>query len=442
MERAGDIPREHNIQPGLSPRVDDARETAEVSEVRLGFREENSIEHRREDPTEATSQRSSIRLPKPERSIADATPEMQEELDNSTGRMANMSLAGVFQPDEDGFSAFNTLTQQLATAEGPDGATASMPVSEEIVGGLTSEQLIAFDEQASDVFTRVVAIKSAPPEVLDRINSLNNEAMIAIQSGNLEDVSALLAKIQTELQDTRIQFDQEALKTAQQTRKMQSQERIHKLKEAIKKAEKAKKSGLLGKIFGGIATALAVAVSAVMIASGVLTKVGVVLMVASIALMTTMMVSQNTGNWMNKVFGDSQTAQLIAGIMWAVISIALSMGAGCCTSGAGAAQAGTQAAKMASYAKMAGHAGRLTQAGATAGQGGAEMHAAQTKYEGAMYHADATEIYAQMQKMQFFIEDLTEALERSIREISEGQEIASSMMRDVLNSKYTMAKNI
>lgn len=441
MDSPGRIQRD-GVQPAFNPQVNDTKETAEVNQVGLGFTDKNSIEHKEADSREIASQRASIRLPEPERSVADATRQMQEELEGSTEGLEHFSLSGMLTADEEGVSAFDTLTQQLAPAEGIEGADAQMPVSEEIANGLTMDQLVAFDEQASDVLTRVAAIESAPPEVLQRINGLTQEAMLAIQSGNLEDVSALLSRIQTELQDTRVKFDKEALLSAQETRKAQSQQRIEKLQKALEKAEKAKKIGILAKVFGAIATGLAIIVSTVMIASGVLTKVGIILMVASIALMTTMLVSQNTGNWMNKIFGDSQTAQLIAGIMWAVISAALSMGAGFATSGNGAFQAGTQAAKMIAYAKMAGHVGRMAQAGATASQGSADIGAAVTKSEGTEYHADATEIYAQMQKMQFFIEDLTEALERSIREISEGEEIASGMMKDVLESKYNVTKNI
>ena len=439
------------------------------------------------------------------------------------------------------------------------------------------QTLAKLQEQALDVFDKVLAIESAPPELMAEIKAATDKLGQAILTGDVEDIARMLMEVQTKLQDTRIKFDEQAIRTSRLKRSMVHKSRVDKLSTALEKMEKAKKVGLLGKIFAGIATALAVVVAAAAIATGVGAKAGIMLIMAS-TIMVTMTISQNTGDWMTNMGGliKDDKGQLAMGIMWAILAAALSFGAGFAGSAAKtttdtatttvqqASQATSQAAQQSAnaaaqtaqqganaganaasqsaqqaaqqtttavqnsakaatkvaqktadeaaqqtakvavkssqeaakeaakssanaaakesakqtakttgetaakeatkstantasketakqtaeitkktmYFKRAGHIARFTEGAAMAGDGGATMHAAKLTGDAGKYQADAQEDLAYITKLQLMMEDWMEAIQRTIQEISEGQQIASDMLSQAQQSKFNVTRNI
>lgn len=447
MAGTGGIGPTEGIQQPVNYQAETAQKSEKTEQIGSGFSQENTVAHEGKNPLEKFAAGGpQINLPVPTRDVSDATPEMQKELENATGAMANFSIDSIFDQDGDGVSAIDEVIADLAAGKIDSEDALTARIAGEGLEGMDIEGLMVFEERASEVFMQVNAIESAPPEVMNKIKGLMDDAERALSMGNIEDVSAILAKIQTELKDTRIKFDQEALQSAKQARENTHSQRVGKLVKALDKMAEQKKTGLIGKIFGAIATALAMVVGTVLIATGVLSKVGIVLMVASIALMAAITISQNTGNWMNKIFGENKFAQMAAGIMWSVIAIALSLGASFATAKKGAYDVANQiastASKIITHAKMASHLAKIGAAGSLAASGASDVHAARVGYEGKKYQASATDDLAEMTKFQQFMDDMLEAIERAIKEINEGQETASSMMKEALDSKYSVAKNI
>ncbi|WP_281646113.1 type III secretion system translocon subunit SctE [Parendozoicomonas sp. Alg238-R29] len=414
--------------------------------------------------------------------------------------------------------------------------------------GTDAKTLTALQDETLHTFDKVLAIKSAPPELLAELKGATEKLSAAMLTGNVEDIARMLSEIQTKLQDTRLKFDEQAIRTSRLKRSQIHESRIGKLAEAMKKMKEAKKKVLIGKIFGGIATALAVIVAAATIATGVGAKAGVMLIMAA-TVMVAMTVSQNSGDWMTNMGGliKDDKAQLAMGIMWAVLAAALSLGAGMAGGtakassdvattavqqganassqaaqqganvGAQGAQQGANAAsqsaqqaaqhsatavqntaktvaktatdtadeaaeqsvkvavkssqqatkeaakgsadvakgaaketanqsadiaKKTMYYQRAAHIARFTEGGAMAADGGATMHAAKLQGEAGEYQADATEDLAYLTKLQLMMEDWTEAIQRTLQEISEGQQIASDMLSQAQQSKFNITRNI
>ena len=446
MSGTNNIGSSDGIKQPVAYSTEPAQKSAPTEQVGAGFSKENTVAHEGKNPLKNFSAGGiQVNLPVPTRNVSDATPQIQAELDNAAGGMDKFSIGSIFDQDGDGTSAIDELIADISAGKIEDGDL-SARISEEGLGGMDIEGLMVFEERASDVFTQMSAIKSAPPEVMSQIDSLAKDAERALAMGNIEDVAGILAKIQTQLRDTRIKFDQEALQTAKQARENTHTQRVEKLVKAIEKMDEQARSGVIGKVFGAIATALAMVVGTVLIATGVLSKVGIVLMVASMALMAAVTISQNTGGWMNKVFGEDKVAQMVAGIMWSVIAVALSLGASAATAGKGASDAATQsvtlASKLVTHAKMVGHLAKMGAAAATATSGAADVHAARVGYEGKMYKASATDDLAQMTKFQQFMEDMLEAIERAIKEVNEGLEVVSDIIRVTSESKLSVAQKV
>ena len=418
-----------------SPVQQQSVKEAEAASVTLspGFDQQNTVSRDSENvSTLINFDNRKISLPPPTVDVSNTNFVMQEEVDGALGQMN-------FFP-----SLIETSSERSEnTVDGEAALTPDIATIFSMASNLDDKEMDVFVDQTLDIATRLSAIESAPPEVLEKINGLMGEAADALNFGNIEDVAAILSRVQTELRDTRIKFDSQAIQAAKESRADISQNRIAKLEKALKKMAEAEKKNKILKIFGGIATALAVIVSVTLVATGVLSKAGIALMVASTSLMVAITVSQNTGNWMNKVFGESKEAQMVAGIMWTVIAIALSVGS--CAAGSagqGATAAAQSASKIASMARVAKNVSQVAQGGAKITEGAVEVSAAVDKFEGEKYRSDAMKDLAFQTKMQFFIEDAIESIERAIKEINEGQEIASTTMKAALDSKYSVAKNI
>lgn len=482
---------------------------------------------------------------------------------NSGGRQSSSAFGETQKADKSGRLggiAATSANQGRATVDPAVNAAVSNAAS--TLAQKTDPQTLGkLQEQALDVFDRVLAIESAPPELMAEIKAATDKLGQAILTGDVEDIARMLMEVQTKLQDTRIKFDEQAIRTSRLKRSQIHKSRIDKLSDALEKMEKAKKAGLLGKIFAGIATALAVVVAAATIATGVGAKAGIMLIMAA-TIMVTMTISQNTGDWMTNMGGliKDDKAQLAMGIMWAILAAALSLGAGFAGSaaktttdaatttvqqtanagsqaaqqsanaaaqgaqqGANAASQGAQqaaqqtttavqnsakaatkvaqeaadevtqqAAKVAvkssqeaakesvkqtaqsgsgaaakeatktsadtaaketakqtaeitkktMYFKRASHIARFTEGAAMVGDGTATMHAAKLTGDAGKYQADAQEDLAYITKLQLMMEDWMEAIQRTIQEISEGQQVASDMLSQAQQSKFNVTRNI
>ncbi|WP_165767129.1 type III secretion system translocon subunit SctE [Parendozoicomonas haliclonae] len=244
--------------------------------------------------------------------------------------------------------------------------------------------LLNMQNEVMGVMERVSGIISAPPEVMADLKAASAQLTQSMLSGDIEDVARILSEVQTKLQDTRIKFDEQAIQTSRLKREQAHTERIGKLTEALDKMKEADKAGILGKIFSAIATALAVVVAAVTIATGVGAKAGVMLIMAA-TIMVAMTISQNTGDWMTNMGGliKDDKLQLVMGIAWAVLAASLSLGAGI----AGGASKATTDAATTTVQQTANATSQAAQQSANA--------AAQTAQQGANATAQAAQQTAQ-----------------------------------------------
>ena len=556
-----------NLPPGVigagsqADKIKSTGKTKSADHVGRGFSTKNSISHQegRSKAQRAVGQDRTVRLPPPLVDPAKAaTPEMQAQISQTID-----TTEMLFTFDE----LLNQLTAEETDEAGEDSALGSsiygaprkkrmgqgqqgggdsmgrnpggqnqmldfMPGSKLVEAAKNDPlKLLELQNETMDAFDRIMAIESAPPDVMQQLKADSGRLAKAMLSGDIEDVARILSEVQTKLADTRIKFDEQAIRTSRLKRQQVHKERIGKLSEALEKMKEAKKAGIVGKIFGAIATALAVVVAAVTIATGVGAKAGIMLIMAA-TIMVAMTVSQNTGDWMTNLGGliKDDKMQLVMGVAWAILAAALSLGAGIAGSAAKApadaattavqqsttaaqeatknavkvatdsvdevaeqatkiavksakesakeaAKASADAAKETAketaqqtakettkataetasketakqmaevskktmYFRRAAHIARFTEGGAMAADGGSQIHAAKARYEGEMYQADAQEDLAFLTKMQLQMEDWMEAIQRALQEISEGQQIASDMLSQAQQNKFTIARNI
>ncbi|MCY4472645.1 MAG: type III secretion system translocon subunit SctE [Kistimonas sp.] len=274
--------------------------------------------------------------------------------------------------------------------QGSDGQASVPPELMKTVSRLTQdvepERLAALQDETLHIFDKVAAIESAPPEVLSELKGASEQLAQALVTGDIEDIARLLTEIQVKLQDTRIKFDEQAIRSSRLKRSQIHDQRIGKLSQAIAKMDEARTAGIVGKVFSAVATALAVVVAAVTIATGVGAKAGVMLIMAA-TVMVALTISQNTGDWMTNLGGaiKDDKAQLVMGLGWAVLAAVLSLGAGLAGSAAKApadvatttvqqtTNAGVQAAQQSANASA-----QVAQQGAGAASQTAQQAAQQT----------------------------------------------------------------
>ena len=219
------------------------------------------------------------------------------------------------------------------TGHNPDGqpnmAPQLMEKAASLAQGMDPERLVAMQEETLLVFDKVTAIESAPPDVMASLKGSTEKLAQALVTGDIEDIARLLTEIQVKLEDTRIKFDEQAIRTSRLKRSQIHEQRMNKLTQAIEKMEEARTAGIVGKVFSAVATALAVVVAAVTIMTGVGAKAGVMLIMAA-TVMVALTISQNTGNWMTNLGGaiKDDKAELVLGLGWAALAAALSLGAG------------------------------------------------------------------------------------------------------------------
>ncbi|WP_067518774.1 type III secretion system translocon subunit SctE [Endozoicomonas ascidiicola] len=353
----------------------------------------------------------------------------------------------------------------LANPEDTDNSLSSMhSFSARLSGKLQGDpSLQNLHDLFGDVLTQFAGLEGGPPEVLDDIKaSLQAFTSKHLSAGKILDVDAaslMLMELQTKLQNNRLVFSQETIKTLQVEREQQSKKRLDKIMESIEKAKEAEKSGMVGKIFGYIALAIMAIVTAVV--TVVTGGAAAGLMVAALVIMVLMVASSESGtNFMTNWAGED--GELGMSIFWNVLAAVLTVGAGFAASagsgastaanaaGAGAkgAQVGASAATGASVAgktaKLAAVAEKLTRwgqyaAGATMAADGAAS-AASTKYQfdADLLRADAKEIYAFILRNQQLIDENVEDIQKVIEELQQGYSTIASILKDNHDTKIKL----
>jgi len=368
----------------------------------------------------------------------------------------------------------------LADPQHPENSLAPMhSMSAQISGKLSGDDsLEKLSNLFADTLNKVANLKGGPADLHAQLQSdLKAFNAIFLSSKNTLDVDSaalMLMQIQTRLQDNRLAFDQQSIKANQVSREQASEKRMNKILDSIEKAEKAKDAGLVSKIFGGIAVALMAVVAAVMVAGAIFTGgasaiAAAALMVGATALVATMMVSSETGNWMMDIFGSGQEQQIGAMVFWSVLILAMTLGAAAIGGGAGAtaaaanttaaatgsgtgagasvtASATTAATTASRAAKIADMTARLTKvvriasAAAMVGDGAASAVSTTYNYDADMLRAEAKELHAWIMHNQHVIDDLIEDIQKVLDELQQGFAAVSSIISSTQETKSALAR--
>ncbi|WP_419532978.1 type III secretion system translocon subunit SctE [Endozoicomonas sp.] len=367
----------------------------------------------------------------------------------------------------------------LADPNDPDNSLASMHsfsawVTGKLAGDNSLEQL---SNLFADTLNRVANLKGGPADLHAQLQAdlkqFNTTFLDSKKHIDVDSATLMLMQIQTRIQNNRLIFDQENIKVNQIAREQASEKRMNKILDSIEKAKEAKKAGLISKIFGGIAVAIMSIVAAIMIASAVFTGgasaiAAAALMTAATALVITMMVSSETGNWMMEMFGTEQDQMIGAMVFWSAVILVLTLGAAAATgiagsgaaaanataSGAGAAAGGggaggasvtatattvasaaSRASRIASMAARFARILRITGGASMTGDGSASAVSTKFQYDADMLRAEAKELYAWMLHNQHLIDDLIEDIQKAIDEMQQGFSVIANILKDNHDTK-------
>ncbi len=332
-----------------------------------------------------------------------------------------------------------------------------------------------FEVHALEVRAQLSGLEDGPPELIKGIEGDLKKLQADIASGKIsdpEEATLALMEMQSKLTDKRMKFSQETIEITRAENQKLHKERMQKIVDTIAKMKKAARSQLIGKIFGWIAV-VAMAIATVALAvSTVLTGgatapalVGIGLMIGATAIMLTMQVSQETGGWMNQIFGDSDQGKLAASIFWAVLvtvmSVGGSLGVGAAGGAAGAAgsTASTAANASSTAANTAATASTLTtkalkvtnlvrqvavlvNAASQASQGASGIATASFTKDAEMLRADAKEIQAFILRNGQIMEETAEELKKLLEEMQEGVQGMMQIISASHDTKTQISKSI
>ena len=393
------------------------------------------------------------------------------------GKKAELQKMGFNEAQIDGMTA-------LADPDDPDNSLSSMHSAparmKDLFAANGQQKLNKLYNVFDDVLTRFSAIEEIPDDLRKGIQAdvtkltqavLNNKDLLDIDSA-----TTMITKLQSQLQNERIKFDEQTIRLGQMNRSEASDKRISQIAEAIEKANKARQSSFFGKIFGYIAMAVMFVAAVAMVATGV-GAVAAGMMITALALTATMVASSETNNFMIKVFGDSKDAQIGAMAFWTGLSIVLSLGAAGAASGtanaastaskvaANAASSGaatgastgasvtatatntasTAAATTSKMSEMMNNLKKIAQAiqgAATMGDGSAQAASSTYSYQAENLKADALEEKAFMLRIQQQIDDAMEGIQRAIDELQSGYSVAANIIKANHDTKSTLARNL
>ncbi|MRI32158.1 hypothetical protein EOPP23_04000 [Endozoicomonas sp. OPT23] len=409
---------------------------------------------------------------------------MGKEISQLRGKQAELEKMGFSKTQIDALSS-------LANPDDPDNSLASMHSATARMQGVDENdpRLNQLLRAFNDITVKMSALTHIPDdlqaELAADVQAFTKAAMNSKQTLDIDSATTMLIQIQSKLQNERLKFDQESIKIGQVAAEHRSGNIIQKIRDSIEKMEKAEKTALVGKIFGYIALALmavatvVVAVVGIIFTGGVLTVIAVSLMVAAMAVMVTMIISSETDNFMMKIFdglagGDDdkkQKARIGAMVFWATIMIALSLGAaaaggfagaggaaastaGAATSGAAtgaqvsatgvntAAQATASAAKITAIVTKLAKLAQLVGGVSQVASGSADISTAAYTYQADIFRAEALEEKAELARIQQFLDDAMEAIEKAIDELQSGYSSLANIIKANHDTKTTLARNL
>lgn len=266
-------------------------------------------------------------------------------------------------------------------------------------GGAIAGQPLKFDAVVPEI--------SAPSQALDT-----------------DQLAQLLLQIREKCIDAQLKTSEASLEADKKQRDAKNKELVAKLLENLEKIEQANAAGVFGKIFGWIATALAL-VAGVATANPALIAAALV----SVAMMTV----QETGAMKNL---DSKAAMAIS-ISMAVLAALLSFGAGAVATGASGAQAVAQGTAQTVQAGA-----KVTSGVVSVARGGATIANAVYTKDAADAQADVVELQGVLAKLKALMDDeadviaeLCEKMQSAVSTISQMAQSTAETNRKL--SRYT-----
>ncbi|MET4695773.1 type III secretion system translocon subunit SctE [Endozoicomonas lisbonensis] len=402
---------------------------------------------------------------------------LANQISTLQGKKAELQKMGFNEAQIDGMTA-------LADPDDPDNSLSSMHSAparmKDLFAANGQPKLNKLYNAFEDVLTRFSAIREIPDDlkkgIQEDVTKLTQSVLNSKDLLDIDSATTMITKLQSQLQNERIKFDEQTIRLGQMNRNEASDKRISQITEAIEKANKARQSSFFGKIFGYIAMAVMAVAAVAMVATGV-GAVAAGMMIAALALTATMVVSSETNNFMMKIFGDSKDAQIGAMAFWTGLSIVLSLGAAGAASGT--ANAASTASKVAANAATSGAAtgastgasvtatatntastaaattskmtemmnklkkiAQAIQGAATMGDGSSQAASSTYTYQAENLKADALEEKAFMLRIQQQIDDAMEGIQRAIDELQAGYSVAANIIKANHDTKSTLARNV
>jgi len=329
----------------------------------------------------------------------------------------------------------------------------------------------------------------APPPAETVANAIASLGAFTKDGQITGDVDVLLIQIAVAMRDTEAKNESSKINTDQEAKKAEMREKEHKLEEAAKKLQEAldkkNSSNIFDKIklaFEWLGAILAVALAAVMIATGVGAVVGGLLIAAAVtavvmAIDSTVQTATGMGIAGNIAYADAKAhgktdaeAKEIAGkadmgfkISLAVLGIAFSLaagGVGAANSFRSAIQAGKDAAELGSKVKdiiiaaktafmqtmeQAGNAasqgmqlaGKALSAGEavnTAAVAGTEIGKAAVKYQETEARADAKNLEADAKQHEAMMQMLDDMIDQALSRLMAASDRFNTMLDDIVEA--------
>lgn len=266
-------------------------------------------------------------------------------------------------------------------------------------GGAIAGQRLKFDAVMPEI--------SAPSQALDT-----------------DQLAQLLLQIREKCIDAQLKASETSLEADKKQRDAKNKELVAKLLENLEKIEQANAAGVFGKIFGWIATALA------LVAGGATANPA---LIAAALVSVAMMTVQETGAMKNL---DSKAAMAIS-ISMAVLAALLSFGAGAVATGASGAQAVAQGTAQTVQAGA-----KVTSGVVSVARGGATIANAVYTKDAADAQADVVELQGVLAKLKALMDDeadviaeLCEKMQSAVSTISQMAQSTAETNRKL--SRYT-----
>lgn len=300
------------------------------------------------------------------------------------------------------------------------------------VQGGHPEQTLSLQAQLADEKPLALTDDSVFPELFPPINE---------DIRSMEDLLLLLSTLNAETTHEQMNSAREGIEIDKAARERRHDERMEKIQEAIDALEEAEKAGVLGKIFGWISSIFMAIAGAALIATGVGTVAGSLLLAASAVVMASQ-ISGETGDWMSEglsemfeAFGVPESqSELAATLFVTAVVLALSIGSGVAGAMGPAATAADAAVRVAQVASIAGGV-------AAVGQGSSGIASATYAQEAAEARADSAEQQAFIRELLLYMQDKNERLRELVEDFKRGVQISSDGLAALHQTKSEIVAN-